>query len=48
MGNEKVTVLNLEVIKVDVDKNAIVVKGAIPGPKKGLVKIREAVRKSSK
>ncbi|MDF2949231.1 MAG: rplC [Sedimentibacter sp.] len=44
MGHEKVTVLNLEVIKVDVDKNAILVKGAIPGPKKGLVKIREAVR----
>lgn len=44
MGHERVTVLNLEVIKVDVDKNAILVKGAIPGPKKGLVKIRETVR----
>ena len=44
MGNERVTVLNLEVIKVDVDKNAVLLKGAIPGPKKGLVKIREAVR----
>jgi len=44
MGHERVTVLNLEVIKVDVDKNAILLKGAIPGPKKGLVKIREAVR----
>ncbi len=46
MGHEKVTVLNLEVIRVDADKNAILVKGAIPGPKKGLVKVREAVRKS--
>jgi large subunit ribosomal protein L3 len=44
MGHERVTVLNLEVIKVDVDKNAILLKGAIPGPKKGLVKIRETVR----
>jgi len=46
MGNEKVTVLNLEVIRVDADKNAILVKGAIPGPKKGLVKVRETVKKS--
>ncbi len=46
MGHEKVTVLNLEVVKVDPDKNAILVKGAVPGPKKGLVKIREAVKKS--
>lgn len=44
MGNERVTVLNLEVVKVDVDKNAILLKGAIPGPKKGLVRIRETVR----
>ncbi|WP_312814603.1 50S ribosomal protein L3 [Sedimentibacter sp.] len=48
MGHEKVTVLNLEVIRVDADKNAILLKGAIPGPKKGLVKIREAVRNYSK
>lgn len=46
MGNEKVTVLNLEVVRVDVERNALLLKGAIPGPKKGLVKIREAVRKS--
>ncbi|MGB4437909.1 MAG: 50S ribosomal protein L3 [Sedimentibacter sp.] len=44
MGHDKITVLNLEVVKVDVDKNALLLKGAIPGPKKGLVKIREAVR----
>ncbi len=46
MGHERVTVLNLEVIKVDVDKNAVLLKGAIPGPKKGLVKIRETVRRN--
>ena len=46
MGYDKVTVLNLEVVKVDVERNALLLKGAIPGPKKGLVKIREAVRKS--
>ncbi|NLJ58782.1 MAG: 50S ribosomal protein L3 [Tissierellia bacterium] len=45
MGNEKVTVLNLEVVRVDTDKNIILLKGAVPGPKKGLIKIREAVRK---
>ena len=39
-------VLNLEVVKVDADKNVILLKGAVPGPKKGLIKIREAVRKS--
>lgn len=48
MGHDKVTVLNLEVIRVDADKNAILLKGAIPGPKKGLVKIREAVKNYSK
>ncbi|HHZ02963.1 MAG TPA: 50S ribosomal protein L3 [Tissierellia bacterium] len=45
MGNKKVTVLNLEVVRVDADKNVILLKGAVPGPKKGLIKIREAVRK---
>lgn len=48
MGHEKVTVLNLEVVRVDADKNAILLKGAIPGPKKGLIKIREAVRNRGK
>lgn len=46
MGNEKVTVLNLEVVRVDADKSVILLKGAVPGPKKGLIKIREAVRKN--
>ena len=45
MGNEKSTVQNLVVVKVDVEKNLILVKGAIPGPKGGLVTVREAVKR---
>lgn len=44
MGNERVTVQNLEVIKIDTEKNLIVVKGAIPGPKRGLVTIKSTVK----
>ena len=44
MGSVKVTVQNLEVVRVDADKNLILVKGAIPGPKKGLVTIKETVK----
>ncbi len=44
-GNEKVTVQNLEIVRVDADKNLILIKGAIPGPKKGLVSIKETVKK---
>ncbi len=43
MGNEKVTVQNLEVVRVDVDKNFILVKGAVPGPKGGVITIKESV-----
>lgn len=45
MGNERVTVQNLEVVRVDADKNLLLVKGAIPGPKKGLVSIKATVKK---
>ncbi|HLS53425.1 MAG TPA: 50S ribosomal protein L3 [Tissierellaceae bacterium] len=41
MGNERVTVQNLEIVRVDADKNLLLIKGAIPGPKKGLVTIKE-------
>lgn len=41
MGNEKVTVQNLEIVRVDVENNLLLIKGAIPGPKKGLVTIKE-------
>lgn len=44
MGAKRVTVQNLEVVRVDADDNLILVKGAVPGPKKALVEIREAVK----
>lgn len=45
MGHERVTVQNLEVVRVDAEKNLILVKGAIPGPKKGLISIKATVKK---
>ena len=44
MGSVKVTVQNLEVVRVDADKNLLLVKGAVPGPKKALVTIKETVK----
>jgi large subunit ribosomal protein L3 len=44
MGNVNRTVLNLEVVKVDADKNAILVKGSVPGAKKSLVNITASVK----
>ena len=44
MGNEQVTVQNLEVVKVDVENNLLLVKGAVPGPKKSMITIKEAVK----
>ena len=46
MGNVKVTVQNLEVVKVDVDNNLILVKGAVPGPKKAMIMLKETVKRS--
>lgn len=43
-GNEKTTVLNLQVVKVDKDRNLLLIKGAIPGTKGSLLTIREAVK----
>ncbi len=43
-GNERVTVLNLKVVKIDAEKNIIAVKGAIPGAKNGIVFIRDSVK----
>lgn len=45
MGSENVTIQNLEVVKVDVERNLLIVKGAVPGPKKGLVTIKETIKK---
>jgi large subunit ribosomal protein L3 len=43
-GNEQVTTLNLEVVKIDADKNLIAVKGAVPGSRGGIVYIRNTVK----
>ncbi|MGI6702199.1 MAG: 50S ribosomal protein L3 [Christensenellales bacterium] len=43
-GNERVTIQNLKVVKIDSARNLIMVKGAVPGPKKGLVIIKQAVK----
>ncbi|MBO7525642.1 MAG: 50S ribosomal protein L3 [Clostridia bacterium] len=43
-GVEQVTILNLEVVKVDASRGAILVKGAIPGPKGGIVSVRNSVK----
>lgn len=47
MGNERVTILNLEVVRVDPERNLLLVKGAVPGPDGGLVLVRSAVRRPS-
>ena len=44
MGCVKVTVQNLEVVRVDAEKNLLLIKGAVPGPKKALVTIKETVK----
>ena len=44
MGAVRVTVQNLEVVRVDADKNLILVKGAVPGPKKSLVMLKESTK----
>ena len=44
MGDEQVTIENLEIVKVDAELNMIVIRGAIPGPKGGLVYIRNTVK----
>lgn len=43
-GNEQVTVLNLEVVKIDAEKGLIAVKGAVPGARGGIVIIRDSVK----
>ncbi|WP_028552016.1 50S ribosomal protein L3 [Paenibacillus sp. UNC451MF] len=45
MGSETVTLQNLEVIKVDTDRNVILVKGSIPGPKNSYVSVKSTVKK---
>ncbi len=48
MGHETKTVQNLEVVAVDVENNVLLIKGSIPGPKKGLVIVKSAVKANGK
>ena len=48
MGNQSATILNLRVVKTDAEKNYILIRGGVPGPKKGLIKIRSAVKTNAK
>ena len=43
-GCDNVTVQNLTVVKVDADRNVLLIRGAVPGPKGGLVTVKSAVR----
>ena len=44
MGSRRITIQNLEVVRVDADENLILVKGSVPGPKKSLVTLKETVK----
>ena len=44
MGHKQITIQNLEIVKVDAENNLILVKGAVPGPKKSLVTLKETVK----
>ncbi len=44
MGVDRVTVLNLEIVKVDAERNLLLIKGAIPGAKGGIVTVRNAIK----
>ena len=44
MGSKQITIQNLEIVRVDAEKNLLLVKGAVPGPKKSLVTIKETVK----
>ena len=46
MGHEQVTILNLEVVQADAERNLLLVKGAVPGPNGGVVIVRDAVKGS--
>jgi large subunit ribosomal protein L3 len=47
MGNERVTIMNLRVLRVDTERNLLLVQGSVPGPNKGIVIVRRAVKKKS-
>lgn len=45
MGNETITIQKLEIIRVDAERNVLLVKGSVPGPKNGFVKVKQTVKK---
>ena len=47
MGNERVTIQNLRVLRVDTERNLLLVQGSVPGPNKGIVMVRRAVKSKS-
>jgi len=47
-GGEKVTTMNLEVVRTDTERNLLLIRGAVPGPKGGLVLVRNAVKAAGK
>jgi large subunit ribosomal protein L3 len=47
-GNRRVTVLNLEVVRADAERNLLLVRGAVPGPNGSLVMVRSAVKSPAK
>lgn len=44
MGSKKITIQNLEIVRVDAENNLLLVKGSVPGPKKSLVTIKETIK----
>ena len=46
MGHKRVTVQNLEIVRVDAENNLLLVKGAVPGPRKSLITVKESVKVS--
>ncbi|MDF2821810.1 MAG: rplC [Clostridiales bacterium] len=44
MGAERVTIQNLEIVRIDAEKNLILVKGAVPGPRKSLITVKQTVK----
>jgi large subunit ribosomal protein L3 len=47
LGGQKVTTLNLEVVEADAERGLLLIRGAVPGPKGGLVIVRDAVKASA-
>ena len=43
-GHEKVTIQNLTIVKVDTERNVLLIRGAVPGPKGGLVTVKQSVK----